>query len=172
MTMVMTFRDWSEYQIKILFDGWNVTTKGQFALSWFAIVAACILYHALKYYQVRMEARKALIDKKIYMSSDALTQGILKDGLDFNTPIVESGVLYMDAEMKFNIQHAILVAFNYGLSLMLMLVAMTYNSWLFVALMVGWGIGDYTFYKRTFNLKRTLSTQQQEFDSDSAAGCH
>ena len=34
MEMVMTFGDWRDYQLKIVFDGWDVQTKFQFALSW------------------------------------------------------------------------------------------------------------------------------------------
>ena len=34
MEMVMTFGKWSDYQLKIVFNGWDVQEKWQFALSW------------------------------------------------------------------------------------------------------------------------------------------
>ena len=48
--------------------------------------------------------------------------------------------------MNLRIVHSVLGAIHYGLSLLLMLVAMTFNSALFVALIIGYLIGDYIFY--------------------------
>ena len=47
-------------------------------------------------------------------------------------------------------RHAFVSAVNYGFALMLMLVAMSYNCSLFLALMVGYFLGDMIFYNRTF----------------------
>ena len=45
--------------------------------------------------------------------------------------------------------HAALAGASYCLALLLMLVAMTYNSSLFMALIVGYAIGDFVFLART-----------------------
>ena len=47
--MVMTFGDWSDYRLKLLFDSWNIEEKWQFLLSWMFVVMAVIFYHFLKY---------------------------------------------------------------------------------------------------------------------------
>ena len=53
----------------------------------------------------------------------------------------------------FRILHAILSGLNYGIALMLMLIAMTYNPSLFLALIIGYCTGDFIFYSqmRPFN---------------------
>lgn len=45
--------------------------------------------------------------------------------------------------------HSILSGLNYGVALLLMLVAMTYNPSLFIALMIGYAVGDFLFFART-----------------------
>ena len=42
--------------------------------------------------------------------------------------------------------HSILSGLNYGMALMLMLVAMTFNPLLFLALVIGFSIGDFVFF--------------------------
>ncbi len=42
--------------------------------------------------------------------------------------------------------HSLVSALSYGLALMLMLVAMTYNPSLFLSLVVGYGLGDFLFF--------------------------
>jgi hypothetical protein len=44
--------------------------------------------------------------------------------------------------------HSVLSGFNYGLALLLMLIAMTYNPSLLIALIVGYIIGDFIFFAR------------------------
>lgn len=46
------------------------------------------------------------------------------------------------------IQHAGLSALSYCWSLLLMLVAMTYNPALFVALLIGYAVGDFIFFSK------------------------
>jgi len=46
----------------------------------------------------------------------------------------------------FRILHSILTGLNYGLALLLMLIAMTYNPSLFLALIIGYAFGDFIFF--------------------------
>jgi hypothetical protein len=46
----------------------------------------------------------------------------------------------------FRVLHAVLSGLNYGLALLLMLIAMTYNPSLFMALIVGYSFGDFIFF--------------------------
>ena len=38
--MSMTFSSWHDYQVQILFVGWNIKTPLEFAMSWFAAALA------------------------------------------------------------------------------------------------------------------------------------
>ena len=57
----------------------------------------------------------------------------------------------INLSLKERVVHAVVSAINYGFALLLMLVAMTYNPSLFLALVVGYGAGDMIFYNRTFS---------------------
>lgn len=50
-------------------------------------------------------------------------------------------------ERIYRILHAILGGVSYGLAMLLMLVAMTYNPSLFLALILGYAVGDYIFFR-------------------------
>lgn len=47
------------------------------------------------------------------------------------------------------ILHALLSGLNYGVALLLMLIAMTYNPGLFLALIFGYAVGDFLFFSKT-----------------------
>lgn len=100
---------------------------------------------------MKFESIKAIADAK-NSDSSAVDVSLMKE-TSAQSSKYEACI---DSDWKFSIQHALIVSFNYGLSLMLMLVAMTYNPSLFVALVFGWGLGDFFFYRRTYNLKRTM----------------
>jgi Ctr copper transporter family len=44
--------------------------------------------------------------------------------------------------------HSVLAGYNYGVALVLMLIAMTFNPSLFLALVVGYTFGDFMFFAR------------------------
>ena len=113
MEMVMTFRPWNEYQLKLLFDSWNIEEKWQFGLSIVAVILACI-------------ASRGLRRVNTYLHKKYLIIGNKQNKLWLVLYSTSSGI-------------------NYGLTLMLMLVSMTYNPVLFVSLMIGYGIGEGIF---------------------------
>lgn len=47
--------------------------------------------------------------------------------------------------------HSILTGVNYGLALLMMLIAMTYNPSLFLALVSGYSVGDFLFFSKSKN---------------------
>ena len=61
--------------------------------------------------------------------------------------------------------HAFLSAFAYALALLLMLVAMTYNSLLFLSLVAGYFAGDYLFYI-------AIATKSARFAAADEYSCH
>lgn len=178
MDMVMTFQSWSSYQLQIVFEHWNVTTKWQFAGSWFAIVFLTVAYHGLKFTIAKMEALENSGNYKRYYLGDSSGANVM--GLDNNNASLVTGVgSKTDAQvtgissLKYKLQHAAMTGVSYGFSLILMLVAMTYNPWLFVALMIGWTLGDFIFNPMIADLMRrthTLSSTGGVVGSD--MDCH
>jgi hypothetical protein len=58
--------------------------------------------------------------------------------------------------------HAFMSAVIYGLALLLMLVAMTYNVGLFLALLVGYFLGDLLFFSMGIQSNYANSNLQQD----------
>ena len=133
MEMVMTFSDFDAYQLKLLFRSWDIQTKTQFALSWFAVMFAVIFFHFMKYCYRKLSAMLEESDVPTNQTTPLLTAK--KDS---------------DTKSKYDYRHllvarAALNALIYGWALMLMLVSMTYNSSLFCALVIGYFFGDLIF---------------------------
>lgn len=182
MMMTMTFGSWSDYELKIVWEGWDVKTKGQFALSWFAVVLMTIAYQGLKYWHSSLDSRMVSLNLKRNGSGDEAVLPNEKTSLDLTTP---SGnpktAMYeklldnviggaSEVPLKLVVLHAALAAFNYALALILMLVAMTYNPSLFMALIVGYFLGDIMFFRRHLAPK---FAQYEALNYQAAGGdCH
>ena len=48
-TMSMTFDSWSVYKLKLLFDGWDVSTQWEFALTCLAVGFFAVIYQAMRF---------------------------------------------------------------------------------------------------------------------------
>ena len=168
MSMVMTFGSWSDYQLKLLFDSWDITTKWQFALSWFAVVAATATYQGIKFWLIKFESKiLSTLSKRAGSGEDmevmskvdeefagagagaGAGRNVFSNGGNLVDKLLENSTT-ISMSFKLRVAHAFVSAVNYGFALMLMLVAMTYNCSLFLALMVGYFLGDMIFYNRTF----------------------
>lgn len=156
----MTFSDFDEYKVKILFDDWNVTEKWQFVLSWFAIVLATIIYHWMKYITRWLNYTMDQLEMKIgRQSMTAAITGVAALSSDSTSePVNEQEV--NSHLMKLHIARAFWNALEYGWALLLMLVAMTYNSSLFVALIVGYFFGELIFQSMPVCGKRSLNRDE------------
>ena len=133
----MTFLPWESYRVELLFAGWNVSQPWQFALTWFVVMFAAMSLHILDC--ASLSLRKSMI--KILLNYEAV-EAVEK--------CVDATVVFPIEKIKrpvgwqaVKIIHGLLAGTSYGLSLLLMLVAMTYNPSLFLALFVGYIFGDY-----------------------------
>ena len=148
MSMQMTFGPFWDYKLTLLFNPWIIEEKWQFALAWVAVVLAVILYHSIHYVIFSIEAAmrysySAVRDSDggdIEMAAKQAHGPSLLDG-SFDASKSLSGA------WKMRLMHAILGGTSYALALLLMLVAMTYNWLLFIALIVGYIIGDMIFFR-------------------------
>lgn len=161
----MTFSPWSEYQVSILWSSWDVKTRWEFFLSWCAVVLATVVYYGIRFLihlvEDQMEGTPPLKVERTtgngsYQGSDEVNQPMITKP---NPEIARVGSVLPDVmvyEEKisvakywwFRLLHAVLSGLNYGLALLLMLVAMTFNPSLFLALMVGYSIGDFVFFSK------------------------
>lgn len=131
--MDMAFSSLKSYQLTLLFSSWQIKHPWQFALAWFFVFLASMLYHYMK-------VLVTLVEEKIWR--------IKNNGSGEGMPLLGRGLAIptSSSQMKYRLLHAILNSLTYALALLLMLVAMTYNSALFIALVLGYGVGDFIFF--------------------------
>ncbi len=124
------FDSWKEYQLKLLFTFWNVTTPTQFGLSCCGIFLSCIL---LNYMCLLL---KFIEYKMLYtLASNAETANEEKVHLVFKKsiprPTICLGIGYFFSAIPF-----------YCLFIMLALIATTLNPWIFISLVLGYSVGS------------------------------
>lgn len=115
----------------VIFDWWNIQTLGAFIGSAIAIFFIVVLYEALKFWREKLYAAKRV---QFRASETALTD---------NSPATVGVV-----QLMFNRSHAfqtLLHVVQMCISYALMLVAMTYNAWLLLAIVLGAGCGYFLF---------------------------
>ena len=161
MTMAMTFTPWTQYRVTLLFDWLVIDSPFEFFIAWLVVAAATILMHGVKYANLRVEASIAGDKKDNSLFGSSHDEDHIFTGFHSYKYRKSNGNNGNYTQMNLRIIHSVLGAIHYGLSLLLMLVAMTFNSALFVALIIGYLIGDYIFY----HLNPIV------FDSDGAS-CH
>ena len=131
-TMTNTFSSWQSYRLYILFSGWDISTPWQFALSFFAVMAAAAVYHhgfecILAHIEQNFSELLAEFNKfPSDSSSSSDSKPLLRRPRGWG---VVQGLIRL------------LSAIKYALALMLMLVAMTMNPSLFLALFLGYMLG-------------------------------
>jgi Ctr copper transporter family len=147
------------------FSSWKIETKWEFALSWFAVVIFAIIYHAIRYLMYILEDYMHGAyqggsqvppedNSQGQLETDILRNGQMKDsyqrvGSSQNSqPQMTLEKAEPGKYMLLRILHGLVAGTNYGVALLLMLVAMTFNPSLFIALMFGYAVGDFIFFAR------------------------
>ncbi|XP_063832031.1 high affinity copper uptake protein 1 [Ostrinia nubilalis] len=144
--MSMTFH--GGYVEKILFSWWDVTEVGEFVGSFFAIFFMALLYEGLKYY------RKHLLWKTYtglqYCAVSPPDKGVSNICAADEPQVIQPvpHVLERNVPTMLSTAHA-WQTFLHGVqvlvSYMLMLVFMTYNTWLCAAVVLGSATGYFLF---------------------------
>ncbi|XP_050359203.1 high affinity copper uptake protein 1-like isoform X1 [Nymphalis io] len=143
--MSMTFH--GGYMETILFSWWKVTDVGEFVGSFLAIFILALLYEGLKYY------RKHLLWKTYtglqYCAVSPPDKGVANicaDEPQVITPMPHA--LDRNIPTMLSVEHAwqtVLHGVQVLVSYMLMLVFMTYNTWLCAAVVLGSATGYFLF---------------------------
>ncbi|KAA1472832.1 Ctr-domain-containing protein [Dentipellis sp. KUC8613] len=111
----------------VVFQQWHISSKFTFALSFFAIIAISVGYEWLRAYQRSVDERIAL----------ALSRGKGRDrGL---------GGAVVPVPLFQRLLRAVLYGASVFISFFLMLVFMTYNAYLILAVVIGAGAGHFIF---------------------------
>lgn len=140
--MSSTFSTWDSYKLQLLFSGWNISERWQFALTWFAVLLAAMSLHILDCLLVSL--RNSMIT---ILKSEAQEISDVP-GSNAAVAVVTTDLVVQKTKRPIGWQavkiiHGLLSGMKYGLSLLLMLVAMTFNPSLFLALVIGYLVGDY-----------------------------
>lgn len=146
--MEMYFSPWSEYKLTLLFSWCNITEIWQFVLAWIVVFSAAVFHHWLKLQVTNLETsmqgkRRHKVIHNLFDDSDTDDQ----ESYLINSNMKDFKKLTQSQMLTLRVIHFALVASSYALSLLLMLVAMTYNSWLFMALILGYALGDFMFFQ-------------------------
>lgn len=162
--MAMTFH--GGYEETILFDFWRISTVGGLVGSCIGIFLLGILYEGIKFY------REFLMAKGFspYNNIQVNVENIQRRGSDENSitsipttpPRRNSAVKVIKTNMlsPTHFIQTLLHMVQFTLSYFLMLIAMTFNSWLFAAVVAGATAGYFLF-----GWKKTVMVEAE-------GGCH
>lgn len=172
-SMSMTFASFSTYKMQVVWGWWDVKTKGQYVATLLALAAAVVVHRWL----VKLEV--AYVKKTLVQATEDGGAGRggggggFVGGLGINTTTTANmelgesllmggggtgagrtrlhGAVVKSVPFSKRLMHAAFSGLLYLYALLLMLAAMTYNPGLFLALGVGYIVGELCF-STTFDL--------------------
>ncbi|XP_035667849.1 probable low affinity copper uptake protein 2 isoform X2 [Branchiostoma floridae] len=138
MDMPMSFY-WSNQAI-ILFDGWSVQDATGMAFSVIGIICAGALFEGVKRLVGWVGKGKGmLVNRDTGDTSDP----------EERTPLLKSPpdvALTRKRKLRYHLAQSLLHVLQVVLAYCLMLVVMTYNGWLAIAVFLGAGLGYFVFF--------------------------
>ncbi|CAF0993473.1 unnamed protein product [Adineta steineri] len=151
MMMAMTFH--GGFTEKILFDCWNTETIGAFIGSWFIVFFVAILYEGLK--TVRDHLAKQEVCRQYPDENNRQSPLVRQHDQPYDRPNNTDLIPRVRTETNrpkrarllstYHIIQTLLHVLQMGISYLLMLVAMTFNTYLFLAVIFGAGLGHFLF---------------------------
>lgn len=131
------FDGFSEYQVKILFQGWYTLTVWQFALSCLGFFTFTIVWHLFRWMRAFLEKE---IRKAMHRMSDQFVAEETVKLMERNTNMSQSSS--SSKMMGLYVAFTILSAIQIGLWLLIMMANMTFNPWVFLSIVLGYAVGD------------------------------
>ncbi|XP_075148351.1 copper transporter 1B [Haematobia irritans] len=146
--MIMTFH--AGHCERILWDGWVASTVAEFVLSALAIFLVAFIYEAIKFMReyflrqtVRKEAERVALELQA-KSVSATSHSCHAPSTSTMMPIREK--TYMERILSpAHLIQTFCNLFQIVISYLLMLVFMTFNYWLCLAVVLGLGLGYFVF---------------------------
>jgi len=151
MMMGMTFH--GGFKEKILFEQWNPQTVGAFIGSWFLIFFVAVLYEGLKTVRDHLAKREAHRQhaeqnhRQSPLMSDQDQQYERPNNSEVLPRVRTENARHKRARLlsSHHIIQTVLHILQMGISYLLMLIAMTFNIYLFLAVILGAGLGHLLF---------------------------
>lgn len=128
--MIFTW-DWKN--TCVIFKWWHIRTKSEFFLSFIGIVLLSLGYELSKHLFQKWERKH---------SSLVLGTSVTSNKRDI---------------FIFKVKRSLLYGLQVGYSFMLMLVFMTYNAWLMIAVVIGAAIGNYFWCAPSETTNRSMA---------------
>ncbi|CAF0852412.1 unnamed protein product [Rotaria sp. Silwood1] len=158
MIMAMTFH--GGFKEQILFEQWHTQTMGAFIGSWLLIFFVAVLYEGLKTVRDQLLKRDGCPCGQERERQPSLLhhQGQQYDNSNNNNDLIPRVQTVKACTHKrarlLSLNHliqTILHILQMGISYLLMLIAMTFNIYLFAAIILGAGLGHFLFaWRRMF----------------------
>ena len=171
MSMQMTFGHVLDYKVTIVWDWWKVTTVTQYVFSWIFVVFLVVFLFIVKMRLITTVEEKMRL---LQMNSKEHDSDHTKNNNSKNTAnndaesVVGEGTTTtrysllggdkdnasssLKSVWMLRLLHAFLSALGYALALLLMLISMTYNVGLCVALLCGYFLGESWMFVGYMNL--------------------
>jgi copper transporter 1 len=147
MMMMMTFH--GGFKEQILFDQWSTQTVAAFIGSWFLIFFVAVLYEGLKTVRDHLAKREA---RRHYAEKHNPQSALVSQHENPNNDEILPSIRTENARNKrarllssHHLIQTVLHILQMGISYLLMLIAMTFNIYLFLAIILGAGLGHFLF---------------------------
>ncbi|KAI1253082.1 hypothetical protein MGN70_005290 [Eutypa lata] len=162
MNMLFT---WDTTNLCIVFRQWHVRGTASLIFSLLAIVAICAGYEALREATRRYEAwtdkQEETVGPKSPQAKTSTPSRDQKDHredgqvVDENTPFLWTGRNQVEVSKRRRLIKSVLYGIQNFYAFMMMLLFMTYNGWVMIAVAVGAGVGYFLFGAHTKATKET-----------------
>ncbi|KZT39068.1 Ctr copper transporter [Sistotremastrum suecicum HHB10207 ss-3] len=124
----------------IIFREWHISSNGLFALSFFGILGLAIVYEGLRLLQTSIEVSTA--QKEV--ATEGTSLGRLPD-IGESNPLIQGRPRRHSPSLFFRLLRSVLYGISVFLAFFLMLVFMTYNAYLILAVVLGATTGHFIF---------------------------
>lgn len=140
------FDNWSEYQLRLLFYGWEIKTRWQFGLSCLAVFCIPLLSHLviLTREHIQYQIYCVMENESLFLEE---YQGLTKSRTAHPKCWSKSS-LYTS--------YFFISIFYYTFLFLSTLIASSFNPWVFVSLVLGYSTGD------ILTRSKLISTQLQQ----------
>ncbi|XP_070614838.1 protein SLC31A2 [Erythrolamprus reginae] len=137
--MMMPMHFFFSDKVILLFDFWDVHSAGGMVLSVFIIMLLAVLYEGIKVGKVK------LIQHSQMAVAPSISQENLREGMSVNSD-VGSAPSSLKKRLSWHLAETLVHVVQVFLGYLVMLAVMTYNTWIFLGVIVGSAIGYFVAY--------------------------
>ncbi|KAL3280041.1 hypothetical protein HHI36_017548 [Cryptolaemus montrouzieri] len=140
--MHMTFW-WSSEVDNFLIYGFNITSAGYLSLLCICVIFSAFFFEWLRYLQTKQRQRELILRAK-QLSLICANENTILIARNLSDPRNPLNITVCDRVLLFGTDLSLWFSLQ-SLGYILMLIAMLYNGWLFIACIIGGGLGYFVF---------------------------